>query len=371
MNPPATLANWRLPPHNRWAFHHVRELIPTADIPNDPRRIVELNPAPAKMDLRIEPDSGEPLTFDGFLEATDTDGIAIIRRGKLVYERYFGGMNDATPHILMSVTKSMMGLLFGALKLDAERRVTDIVPELASTAYRGATVRHLLDMRAGIAWDENYLATSGPIVEYRKATGWNPLGAGEEASDLHSFYRRLTAGYAHGGRMEYTSPNSDLLGWVIERATGRRYAELMSEHVWKPLGAERSAYITVDRLGAPRTAGGMCVTLRDLARVGQWLIERRSAWFDDIESGGERAAWDAGTLAPYFPGLPMRYRSQWYILEGKSPLAFGWGIHGQNLFIDRANQLVIAKLSSQAAPVDVPRINLTLRAVSQLRKALA
>jgi CubicO group peptidase (beta-lactamase class C family) len=359
MNPPATLANWRLPPHNRWAFHHVRELIPTADIPSDPKRVRVLEAKPEALDL------------DALLAETDTDGIAVIRRGKLIYERYFNGMSEETPHILMSVTKSMMGLLFGELKLDAERAVTDIVPEVGATAYRGAKLRHLLDMRAGIAWDENYLATSGPIVEYRKATGWNTLGPGEEASDLHSFYKQLSAGYAHGGRMEYTSPNSDLLGWVIERATGRRYAELMSEHVWKPLGAERSAYITVDRLGAPRTAGGMCVTLRDLARVGQWLIERRSSWFDDIEAGGDRTAWDKGTLAPYFPGLPLRYRSQWYILEGESPLVFGWGIHGQNLFIDRKNELVIAKLSSQAQPVDVARVGLTLRGVSQLRKALA
>jgi len=371
MTPPATLANWRLPPHNRWAFHHVRELIPSADIASDPRRIVDLPSAKGNLDIRVEPDSGEPLALERFLEETNTDGIAIVRRGRLIYERYFNGMTEETPHILMSVTKSMLGLLFGELKLDAGRRVTDIVPELAETAYRGATLRHLLDMRTGIAWDENYLATSGPIVEYRKSTGWNPLGPGEAPSDLHSFYQQLREGGAHGGRFDYISPNSDLLGWVIERASGRRYAELMSELVWKPLGAERSAYITVDRLGAPRTAGGMCATLRDLARVGQWLIARRSPWFDDIESGGERAAWDAGPFVEYFPGLPMRYRSQWYILEGGSPLVFAWGIHGQNLFIDRASQLVIAKFSSQAAPVDVPRINLTLRAVSQLRKALA
>ena len=87
MNPPATLANWRLPPHNRWAFHHVRELIPTADIPNDPRRIRELPAEKTNIDLRVEPDAGEPLTLERFLEATDTDGIAVLRRGRLIYER--------------------------------------------------------------------------------------------------------------------------------------------------------------------------------------------------------------------------------------------------------------------------------------------
>ena len=356
----ATLANWRTAPFNRWAFHHVRELIPTADIPNDAARVRPLPRGQA---------SFKDFDIEGFLRATDTDGIAILHRGKLVFERYANGMTDETPHILMSVSKSMLGLLVGELQLDTERRVTDIVPELAATAYRGATLRNLLDMRAGIAWDENYLATSGPIVEYRKASGWNPLGAGETAPDLNSFFLALEKSDGpHGGRFHYTSPNSDLLGWVIERATGARYADLMSQLVWKPAGAERSAYITVDRLGAPRCAGGICVTLRDLARVGLWVLDQGKV--ERFEHEGDPTAWSAGDMAPYYPGLPMRYCSKWYVVDGKAPLAFGMGIHGQNLFVDRVNGIVIAKLSSQAMPMDAARIALTMRGISELRKVL-
>jgi CubicO group peptidase (beta-lactamase class C family) len=355
-----TLANWRTAPRNRWAFHHVRELIPSADIPNDPNRIRELPPA------------GRELGLEEFFARTDGDGMMVLQHGRVLLERYGNGMPAHAPHILMSVSKSMLGLLFGELGLDAERQVTDIVPELAGTAYRGATLRHLLDMRAGIAFDEDYFATSGPIVEYRKATGWNALGPGEQPSDLHSFYKVLTQSDGrHGGRFQYTSPNTDLLGWVMERATGRPYAELMSEHLWRRIGAERSAYITVDRFGAPRTAGGMCATLCDLARVGQWLVESPTPWLEDIERNGERAAWDAGTFVAYFPGLPIRYRSKWYVVEGARPLLFAWGIHGQHLFVDRRAELVIAKFSSQALPVDVERMALTLRAVEQLRNELA
>lgn len=376
MNAQATLANWREAPHNRWAFHHVRELIPSADIASDRRRVRELVARPRELDIRVEPDSGEPLTLAQFLAETQTDGLVILHRGVLIAEYYARGMTAASPHILMSVSKSMLGLLFGSLAIDAERPVTDFVPEVANTAYKGASVRQLLDMRAGVAFAEDYLATSGPIVEYRKATGWNPLGPGQQPSDLHSFYPHLQArDGAHGGRFHYISPNTDLLGWVIERATGARYAELVSEHLWRPIGAEYSAYITVDRLGAPRTAGGMCVAARDLARVGQSMIEQPSAWVGDIEAGGERAAWDAGSFVAYFPGMPMRYRSQWYILDAngknEAPLVFALGIHGQNLFVDRKNELVIAKLSSQALPLDAARISLTMRAVSQIRKCLA
>jgi CubicO group peptidase (beta-lactamase class C family) len=373
MNPPATLANWRQPPYNRWAFHHVRELIPNAEIANDPAHVRALEARPRELDVRVEPDAGEPLTLAQFLVETQADGFVCLHRGRLVAEHYPGQMAAESPHILMSVSKSMLGLLFGALDIDAERQVSDVLPEVRDTAYRGATIRHLLDMRAGIAFDEDYLATSGPIVDYRKATGWNPLGPGEQASDLHAFYNVLTERDGpHGGPFHYVSPNTDLLGWVIERATGRRYAELMSEHLWKNIGAERSAYITLDRFGAPRCAGGMCATARDVARVGQWMIEHPSPWIEDIERNGDANAWRAGNgLVAAFRGLPIRYRSQWYVLEGEAPLLFGYGIHGQFLFVDRANGIVVAQLSSQAAPVDPARIGLIVRAVSQIRKCLA
>jgi CubicO group peptidase (beta-lactamase class C family) len=361
MNPGATLANWRTPPANHWAFHHVRELIPTADIPNDRRRVREL-----------EPGSFDLSTLEAFLRETDTDGFIVLHRGRIVAERYGNGMTGETPHILMSVSKSLLGLVFGSLGLEAERPVTDFVPEVKATAYRGATLRQLLDMRAGVAFNEDYLATSGPIVEYRKASGWNPLAPGERASSLHAFYSTLTEPDGpHGGRLHYTSPNTDLLGWVIERATGRRYAELLSEHLWKPTGAEYPAYITVDRLGAPRAAGGVCTTLRDLARVGLYMIEHPSLWIEDLERGGDARAWVEGDLAQYFRGLPIAYRSFWYALEGTAPLLFGYGIHGQFLFVDRRNEVVVAKFSSQALPMDAANIGLMLRAVSEIRKRLA
>src|SRR5215470_16654332 len=103
MNPPVTLANWRAAPFNRWGFQHVRELIPSADIPNEPRRVRELPADKRSIDVRIEPDAGEPLTLERFLAETDSDGLVILRRGRLVAEHYRNGMTPETPHILMSV----------------------------------------------------------------------------------------------------------------------------------------------------------------------------------------------------------------------------------------------------------------------------
>jgi CubicO group peptidase (beta-lactamase class C family) len=368
-----TLANWRTAPFSRWAFHHVREIVPSADIPHDPASVMALPQALQNLDL------------GDFLDATDTDGLLVLHRGRIAFEHYAHGLKAENPHILMSVTKSMLGLLAGILSargvLDLERDVESVLPELASTGFRGATIRQLLDMRSGIAFEEDYLATSGPIVEYRKATGWNPLQPGETASDLRGFFGTLTGTDGpHGGIFRYISPNTDLLGWAIERAAGRRYVDLMSELLWKPLGAERSAYITVDRLGAPRVAGGMCVTLRDLARVGQLLVQDGArdgrqvvptAWLDDIERNGDPKAWDAGAFVDYFGRRPMHYRSKWYVLRDEGPTLFGWGIHGQHLFVDRRRQIVVARLASQALPIDLPRMELMLRAVKRIREQLA
>jgi len=242
-------------------------------------------------------------------------------------------------------------------------------------------VSQLLDMRSGLDFNEDYLATSGDIVAYRKSTNWNPLDPGDKPTHLRAFLPTLRARLgAHGGKFNYVSPCTDLLGWIIERAAGRRYSDLMSDLFWRPLGAAHSAYITVDTLGAPRCAGGMCVTAMDLARVGQLLVQggRRGgreivpkAWIDGIEQEGDTAAWDAGSFAAYYPGRRMHYRRKCYVEHGASQLTFGMGIHGQNLFVDRARELVIAKLSSQALPIDAAAIASTSRAVDAIRRHVA
>jgi CubicO group peptidase (beta-lactamase class C family) len=381
-----TLANWRTAPFNQWAFHHVRELLPTADIPHDAANVRELPVKPVSFaGMRIPAAGATELTLDQVLNATSTDGLVVLYRGSIVLERYFNGMRQWSPHIMMSVSKSMLGLLAGVLAgrgiLNVSQLVTDIIPELKSTAWEGATVMQLLDMRTGVAFNEDYLATSGPMIAYRRAAGWNPLGPGEQPSDLRSFFRDLTQSDGrHGGRFWYVSPNTDLLGWIIERVSARRYADLMSELLWQPMGAAENAYITVDRLGAPRAAGGMCATTRDLARVGQMLLEGGSyrgrqvvpaSWIEMIVNDGDREAWSAGNLAAYYPEMPIHYRAKWYVERSQSPVLFCLGIHGQNLFVDAKNEIVIAKFSSQPQPLDVECIGLTGTLVHALRKMLA
>ena len=368
-----TLANWRTPPYNKWAFQHVREIVPSADIPNAPDDIWKLASKPKDFhSFRFE-HSGKTYSLNQFVDETDTDGLVILHQGKIILERYGNGMTADTPHILMSISKSLTAIVAAILteqgKLDPDQKVVSIIPELKDSVYSGATVRHVLDMRVGLDFDEDYLATSGPIVEYRKSTNWNPLGPGERASDLRSYLAGLKerAG-PDGGPFHYVSTNTDLLGWILERASGVRFADLMSTLLWKPIGAQSSAYITVDRFGAPRCAGGICTTTRDLARVGQLIVQNGvrndrpiipAGWIEDTMRGGDPKAWAAGDLISYFGDRTMHYRNKWYVLRNRD-VAFGLGVYGQNVFVDRTNELVIAKVSSQPSPLDKGLIDLTM-----------
>lgn len=380
-----TLANWRRAPFNKWSFSHVREIVPSAQIANDPAAVRHLPVSAADLSGIVVESGGVRRTFDQFLDHTDTDGLVVLHNGRIVHESYAGETKKATPHILMSVSKSILGLMMGILEergaFSLDAKIETIIPEISKAAFAGATLRDMLDMRVGIKFDENYTATDGAIIAYRKAQGWAPLDPGEKPSDLRRFFEVLVeADGRHDGSFHYVSPNTDLLGWVIERTTGRRYADLVSELLWQPMGAEYDAYITVDRFGAPRCAGGMCTTTRDLARVGQLLLDGGrhegrqvvpQAWIEDILTQGDRGAWNTGDLLDYFPGLsPMHYRSKWYVLHGAAPLVFGLGVHGQNVFIDRANAIVVAKFSSQVQALDAERIVMTIKAVEAIRDRL-
>jgi CubicO group peptidase (beta-lactamase class C family) len=164
------------------------------------------------------------------------------------------------------------------------------------------------------------------------------------------------------------------LGWILERVSGVRFADLISDLLWKPMGAQCAAYITVDRLGAPRCAGGICTTTMDLARVGQLIVQsgRRdgmpiipAGWIEDMLGGGDPKAWSDGDMIAYLGNRPMHYRSKWYVLRDRD-IAFGLGVYGQNVFVDQANELVIAKFSSQAPPLDKNLIGLTIAFVEAM-----
>ncbi|MDH3230056.1 MAG: beta-lactamase family protein [Alphaproteobacteria bacterium] len=382
----ADLSNWRTAPFSRWAFHHVRELVPTAAIAAGQSPVYPFSPAEQDLAaIAFAGPAGAETTVGRFLPDSFTDALLVLKGQQVLWEWYDPGYRPDFPHIVFSVSKSITACLAGVLveqgRLDPDAPAVRYIPEAAGSAWGDCTVRHILDMTVDIAFEESYLDPDGDFARYREATGWNPVCDPANPPDLKSFLVTLPrAGKPHGEAFRYISPNSDFLGWLLERVGGKPFAELLSEHIWAPLGARGPACITVDRLGAPRTAGGICATARDLALFGammrdggaaggQQIVPRR--WVDDIRGGGDREAWLRGD--PVFVDLlpDGRYRSKWYQVGNRSGAFCAIGIHGQWLYIDPAADVVIAKLSAQPVPLDDPLDKAHLRAFDAICRTLA
>ena len=305
-------------------------------------------------------------------------------RGRIVAEWYDHGLTPSSQHLIFSVSKSFCGTLGGILaalgKLDPDAPVTTYIPEMRGSVYGDCTVRHLLDMSVGIRFDEDYLATEGDVVAYRRATGWDPVPAGEPAPPhLRQLLQTLKHdGTPHGDTFHYVSTNTDVLGWVYERACGVPYAKLMQDHLWAPMGAENDAYIAVDSQGAARAAGGMCATLRDLARFGEMMRNNGVSngrqvvpgdWVHDIRKNGDADAWSRGKFTVLFPN--GNYRSKWYTPDVTREAFSAIGIHGQWIYIDPQSETVIVRVSSQPIPFDMPKDVIWLNACRAIASRFA
>jgi CubicO group peptidase (beta-lactamase class C family) len=361
-----TRSNWRTYPYIQWSFRNVRQLLPTAEI----RRAA--TPSVLHTAIRdlstvqfVDPAGGET-TLAETLKTTFADGLLVMHRGQVVTEWYGDGMTPHSPHLLCSVSKSIAGTLGGVLVerglFDVDAPVVSYVPEIAQSAYGGCSVRDLLDMTVAVDFDEDYDDADGDVARYRLASGWDVLPNGASQSDQRSFLTTLKpTGKPHSVRFDYVSTNTEVLGWVYERVCGKPYAQILSELIWAPMGAEEDAYITVDSKGSARVAGGICATVRDLARFGEMIRLRGLAngiqvvpgrWIDDIHHNGNLQAFADGNLAEVFPG--GRYRSKWYnISPARGDLA-AVGIHGQWIYVDPAADMVAVKVASQPKPMDVP-----------------
>ncbi len=377
------LANMQEGPFNRWAFRNLRRLLPTGNVWRGNGPVAPLAVAPRHLDdIAFHDRDGADLTVKQHLDAGYTDGLVVLHRGAIVAERYGDGVEAHEPHLLMSVTKSFAGSLTGIVcekgQLSPDMAVTSILPELAGSAYDGALVRHVLDMTVGMDYSEDYEDRQSDVALLDVAAGWRPWR--EDAPDnLRAYMATMRKAGPHGETFHYVSTNTDVLGWILERVTGTDFATLLSREIWQPMGAEFDAYITLDRLGAPQTDGGLCVTTRDLARFGQLHLQngvmngRRivpESWIRDFRENGDAGAWDRGNFAEKMPGC--HYRSKWYSdLNDVHRPFFGLGIHGQMLFVDPVAAVVIARHSTHPSPVDDKFFDDMKRAFKAIAHALA
>jgi CubicO group peptidase (beta-lactamase class C family) len=352
--------NWIDGPFNRWGFLHVRELTGTARIRHGDGPVRELPSAPRDDLAAIAvPFEGSTVPFAEALAQTYTDGICVIQDGRVVYEHYVDGMRPDDTHLLMSVSKSLTATLIGVLVgqgvLDPAAEVTDYIGALRGTAWQGCTLQHLLDMRAGTRFDEDDyldLESDGVLLEF--ISGYRPNPRPDLPADTYQWIMKLDNDRRHGDPFKYRSILTDVLAWAATEVTGTRFPDLFSQLVWSQIGAECDADVIVDSAGFPVVEGGICTTLRDLARFGLMHLQGGQVngrqvvpadWINRLLVRDDQLI--AAFEDDMWPDRPNAcYHDQWWIWDAEQGAYSGYGINGQQLLIHRPTNTVLARFSS-------------------------
>jgi len=275
----------------------------------------------------------------------------------VVYEHYSGCLDEAGKHAAMSMTKSMTGLLAEMLvvegQLDDTARVSALVPELADSAFGSATVRQVMDMTTALDYSEDYADPQADIWLYSRAASPLPKPEGYEGPNGYFEYlQTVKQEGVHGEAFGYRTINTDALGWIISRVTGKGVAQLLSERLWSKMGAEQDGYMTVDAKGTAFAGGGLSAGLRDLGRIGLLMLNEGEIHgqrlfpaevIENIRAGGDRQVF---AKAGYKTLEGGSYRSMWWLLHNEHGAYAARGVHGQTIYVDPTADMVIVRFAS-------------------------
>ncbi len=355
-----TLANYDHDPFPRWSMINMRELIPSRLIRRGAQeRELIRNPRDLRS-FRFQCDGVEH-DLAAFLDQTYVDALMVIHNDEVVFEHFDEGVYPDSRHIAQSVSKSIVatiaGIMIGRGDVDPQALASHYLPELTGTHWDGCTVQHLLDMRAGTAFDESDYedVESEALIGFR-ILGWLPRNADDPLPT--EYIAGLANVREHGSTFEYRSILTDVLGWCLERVAQLPLADLISRELWEPMGAQYDADLLVGPASFPLASGGVCLTISDLARFGLLHLHRGRVgevqvvpeeWVDGI-------AHDTGDLVEAYrasmgPSEKQEfYHNQWWVLDGDRGVYSGLGIHGQQILVHPPTNTVIAKFSSWPRP---------------------
>jgi CubicO group peptidase (beta-lactamase class C family) len=374
--------SWDRAPFNRWTFQHIREVVPTVEVwrGNGPLRKFELRETNFD-EMKVDGLDKKSTSLIKLLNDLYTDGFVVLHKGVIIYERYLNGMNQRTQHLSQSVAKSVVGMVAGILVghglLDPKKLVSHYLPELSEGAWAGATLQQVLDMTSGDLFDETYTNPNSDMGQLDVACGWKPVPADADPSlkwPAHVWEQILNLKKQvrpHGAAFEYRSIETDVLAFCMERVTGKRLAQIVSEELWQKLGVEENASFTVDPAGYALADGGFNATLRDYARFGQMILEGGQgivpkAWIDETRNGNHQMFGE-----PYSATLPGgAYHNQFWIENQSSRNLISRGVFGQLIYVDFAHQMVAVKLASQPDFVNPKMMIKSFEAVRKIANSL-
>ncbi|MBU1377078.1 MAG: beta-lactamase family protein [Alphaproteobacteria bacterium] len=347
-------------PQIRWTFSHWRELFPTVGVSRGAGPVSRL-PVAQRTDLDgvtfTTLGANQPMTWGQSVAANYTDGIVVMHKGAIVYERYFGALKPEGMHIAHSATKSFVGTIAATLvaegKLDRDAKVSRYLPELKDSAFGDATVGQVLDMTTGLEYTENYADPNSDAWNFVRAASLLPRPAGYSGpTTSYDYLKTVKKAGEHGQAFAYKSVNTEVVGWLVSRVTGQHLEQVLSERLWQPLGMEQDGYMQVDSNGAAYAAGGLNLQLRDFARFcemmrlggrfnGRQIVP--AAVVADIARGASKANFAKAGYAT-LPG--WSYHNQWWVSHNDNGAFMARGVHGQACYVDPKAEMSIVRFAS-------------------------
>ncbi|MCP4875412.1 MAG: serine hydrolase [Gammaproteobacteria bacterium] len=350
------LSNWDLAPFNRWSFMNIRNLFPTVDVKADRSNIRELPVSLRDLSsIELIDHNHKRVSLPEFLDSSYTDGFLVMHKGTVISEAYFNNMQTDTAHLSQSVAKSIVGSLCGILHqqglVDPNAPIVEYVPELKRCGYKDASLSHALNMTSGIRFVEDYNTPGSDMTRIDIASGWRPAAEEETRFTIRDIILTLPKIRPHGQVFEYKSVETDVVAWALERAANKSLAELVSELIWKKIGAEHNAFFTVDRAATALANGGFNASLRDYARFGLMMQNDGrvgdstvipKSWVDRCASG------DSSVYGPPYSETCAdgAYSNFWWVNNIDKGDFMARGVFGQMIYVNRAAELTIVKLST-------------------------
>ncbi len=282
-----------------------------------------------------------------WLKATSTTSLVIIKNGNLVFEDYYLGTRPEDRRISWSVAKSFLSAMFGIAVADGRIKSLDdavdiYAPNLKGSVYQGVSIRNVLNMASGIAFNEDYLSFWSDINKMGRVLA---LGGSMDGYAASLTKRSLPAGQAR----QYTSIDTHVLSMVLRGATGVPLQQFMEQNLWNKLGVEQDAYYVTDSQSAAFALGGLNVTSRDYARFGQMMLGF-GAFNGHQIIPADWAMKSVENTAPKTSGTDrFGYGYQWWLPENANGEFFAVGIYGQYIYVNRPLGTIVVKTSADRA----------------------
>ena len=348
-------------PALRYSVCHMREFLPTTEVQATQSDRYEFQ---VKWDEGIDTvtflpsNSKQRMTWKESLGKNYTDGILILHKGEIVYEKYFGELRPSGVHAAMSVSKTFTGTL-GALLveegvLDENETAASYVSELENSAFGDATIREILDMTTGLKYSEDYSDPRAEIWLFSAAGNPFPKPASYQGpANYYEYLQTVQKEGTHGKVFGYKTINTDAMGWIISRVTGKSIPDLLSERIWKPLGTHIDGYFQIDGAGIAFAGGGFSANMRDMAMFGEMI--RNKGQFnhrqvlpvdlvEDIMRGGSQDKFKQSVYGSSMPN--WSYRNMWWITHNEHGAFAARGVHGQTIYIDPKAEMVLVRFAS-------------------------